>query len=115
MIDWTNQGLAYNYRNPAPTPAPTPAAPSTSMLTNPFASAMSGDQTGTLQDYINRMNQQSSNALYGGLLNYQPQSMMAGNAGGTPMQGQVPQFNLQSAIPQGLLSQFGQRSWMQGG
>jgi hypothetical protein len=82
---------------------------------DPFGSAMSGTKKGTLQEYINRMTQQGSNALYGGLLNYQPQSMMAGNAGGTPQPSQVPQFNLPSAIPQGLLSGFGNRSWMNQG
>ncbi len=85
---------------------------------NPFTSAMSGTQSGTLQPYINRQTQQASNALYGGLLNYQPQQMQAGNAGGQATPSQVPQgFNLPSAIPQGLLSggQFGNRSWMNRG
>ena len=78
---------------------------------DPFGTAMSGNQTGTLQPYVNRMNQNASDALYGGLLNYQPQSMIAGNAGGTPQNSSVPQgFN----IPNELLNfkGFGNRSWM---
>jgi hypothetical protein len=96
---------------------PTAPAPTFSPYSgDPFGSAMSGTKKGTLQEYINRMTQQGSNALYGGLLNYQPQSFQAGNAGGTPMPSQVPEgFNLPSAIPQGLLSQFGNRSWMNQG
>jgi hypothetical protein len=93
---------------------------------NPFSSAMSGDKAGTLQPYINRQTQQGSNALYGGLLNYQPQQMQAGDAGGQATPSQVPQgFNIPSAIPQGLLSgggmgggmggMFGKRSWMNRG
>jgi len=97
-------------------------------LNNPFASASSGGVRGTLQPYINRMTQNASNALYGGLLGYSPQSMVAGNAGGTPQNSQVPQWRLPSAIPTpnqgqiGLLGAqanpqqqmgvFGNRSWM---
>jgi hypothetical protein len=98
-----------------------PQAPQgANVFTDPFGTASSGGVKGTLQPYINRQNQQASNALYGGLLGYQPQSMIAGNAGGTPQNSQVPQWMLPSAIPQmtqgGLLGNFGQRSWMnQGG
>lgn len=89
------------------------------MFTDPFGTAMSGGQSGTLQPYINRMTQNASNALYGGLLNYQPQSMIAGNAGGTPQNSTVPQgFNIPSALQNYMNGQglnFGNRSWMQGG
>lgn len=78
---------------------------------NPFTGAMSGTQSGTLQPYINRMTQHANNALYGGLLNYQPQSIMAGNAGGTPINSTPPQgFNLQGGLLNG--ANFGNRSWM---
>lgn len=80
-------------------------------LNNPFVSASSGGVSGTLQPYVNRMTQNANNALYGGLLNYQPQSIIAGNAGGTPVNSTPPQgFNLQSAL---LNNNFGNRSWMQ--
>lgn len=98
------------------------------MYADPFGTAMSGTQSGTLQPYVNRMAQNASNALYGGLLGYQPQSMVAGNAGGTPINSQVPNWRLPSAIPTlnqgqiGLLGAqanpqqqmgiFGNRSWM---
>jgi len=89
---------------------------SSGMWGNPFGTAMSGTQSGTLQPYVNRMTQNASNALYGGLLGYSPQSMVAGDAGGTPQNSSVPQFNLPSAIPQtgqGLnFTGFGNRSWM---
>jgi len=87
-----------------------------SMYQNPFGTAMSGTQSGTLQPYVNRMTQNASNALYGGLLGYSPKSVVAGDAGGTPQNSSVPQFNLPSAIPttgQGLnFTGFGNRSWM---
>ena len=103
-------------------PAPTAAAAiNRGSFTDPFNTAMSGTQSGTLQDYINRMTQQGSNSLYGGLLGYSPQSLMSGNAGGQGMQSQVPQgFNIPSAL-QSYMQQngglnFGNRSWMnQGG
>jgi hypothetical protein len=95
-----------------------------SMYKDPFGTAMSGTQKGTLQPFINRNTQQSSNALYGGLLGYQPQSMIAGDAGGTPQNSAVPNWRMPSAIPQpnqaqiGLLGpnqpMFGNRSWMGG-
>jgi len=75
---------------------------------NPFSAAMSGNQKGTLQPYINRMTGNANNALYAGLLGYQPQQLIAGNAGGTPEHPQAPQFSL----PPGLLSGMGQRHWM---
>lgn len=80
---------------------------------NPFASASSGGVSGTLQPFVNRNTSLANNALYGGLLGYQPQQLMAGNAGGTPVSPQPPQYNMPSAFPQGLLS-FGNRSWMGG-
>jgi hypothetical protein len=103
------------------------------VFSDPFGTASSGGKQGTLQPYINRMNQNASNALYGGLLGYSPQSMIAGNAGGTPQNSKVPQWNLPSAIPTpnqgqtGLLGPqannyqsidmqqpiFGKRSWME--
>lgn len=84
-----------------------------SMFGNPFGTVMSGTQSGTLQPYVNRMTQNASNALYGGLLNYQPQSLIAGDAGGTPVNSTAPQWNLPSML--GGLN-FGNRSWMnQGG
>ncbi len=88
-----------------------------SMFQNPFGTAMSGTKSGTLQPYVNRMTQNASNALYGGLLGYQPQSLIAGDAGGTQQNSTVPQFNMPSALGQGLnFTGFGNRSWMnQGG
>ncbi|MES2637553.1 MAG: hypothetical protein V4605_09525 [Pseudomonadota bacterium] len=94
----------------------TPQQPTMMNNANPFTSASSGGVAGTLQPYINRMTQNASNALYGGLLNYQPQAMQAGNAGGTPITSQVPEdFNIQSALKgaqSGGLLNFGNRSWM---
>jgi hypothetical protein len=84
--------------------------PGTGMFGDPFGTAMSGTKSGTLQPYINRMTQNADNALNGGLLNYAPQSMVAGDAGGTPVNSTPPQgFNLQSAL---LNGEFGKRSWM---
>lgn len=83
------------------------------MSSDPFASAMSGNQQGTLQPFINRQTNNAYNALNSGLLGYSPQAMQAGNASGTPITANDPkasQFNLQ-----GLLSNFegfGNRSWM---
>jgi hypothetical protein len=121
---------------PKPIGAPTgqsqqPQGPN--VFSDPFGTASSGGKQGTLQPYINRMTQNASNALYGGLLGYQPQSLVAGNAGGTPQNSQVPQWRLPSAIPTpnqgqvGLLGPqannyqsidmqqpvFGKRSWME--
>lgn len=95
---------------------------------NPFASASSGGVSGTLQPYVNRMTQNANQALYGGLLGYQPSQLVAGNAGGTPVSPNTPQWRLPSAIPTpnqgqvGLLGAqanpqqqmgvFGNRSWM---
>jgi hypothetical protein len=110
-----------------------PAPQGDNVFSNPFTTASSGGVQGTLQPYINRMTQNASNALYGGLLNYQPQSLVAGDAGGTPRNSKVPQWNLPSAIPTpnqgqiGLLGPqannyqsldqqqpvFGKRSWME--
>jgi hypothetical protein len=95
---------------------PPPIGPSTTpsqsngMFGDPFGTAMSGGKSGTLQPYVNRMTQNADNALNGGLLNYSPQSMVAGDAGGTPVNSTPPQgFNLQSAL---LNGEFGKRSWM---
>jgi hypothetical protein len=86
------------------------------MYKDPFSTAMSGTQSGTLQPYVNRNTQNANRALYGGLLGYQPQSIVAGDAGGTPINSTPPQFNMQNAIPQqgqGLnFTGFGNRSWM---
>lgn len=86
------------------------------MYSDPFGTAMSGTKSGTLQPYVNRMTQNASNALYGGLLGYSPQSMVAGDAGGTPVNSTAPQFNIPSALSQygnGLnFTGFGNRSWM---
>jgi len=109
--------------NIKPIVAPQMSAPTQSsqmnnsgMWNNPFATAMSGTQSGTLQPYVNRMTQNANRALYGGLLGYQPQPIVAGDAGGTPVNSTPPQFNMQSAIPQqgqGLnFTGFGNRSWM---
>jgi len=109
--------------------APPQTQANTGMYGNPFGTAMSGTQKGTLQPYVNRMTQNASNALYGGLLGYSPQSLIAGNAGGTPVNSTVPSWSLPSAIPTpnqgqvGLLGAqannqqlpqgiFGNRSWM---
>lgn len=90
--------------------ATTPSVPNKGLLSNPFTSAMSGTQSGTLQPYLNKLTQQSSDALNGGLLNYLPQSMTAPSAGGTPINSQVPSFNIPSALAG--FSGFGNRSWM---
>jgi len=94
------------------------ATPNMGMYSDPFGTAMSGNQTGTLQPYINRMTQMGSNALYGGLLGYSPQSMISGSAGGDNIATQVPQgFNIQSALQNYMGGQglnFGNRSWMGG-
>lgn len=109
---------------PKPIGAPTASSNTTNisntrMFGDPFGTAMSGGQSGTLQPYVNRMTQNASNALYGGLLNYQPQSMIAGNAGGTPQNSTVPQgFNIPSALQSMMGGQglnFGNRSWMKQG
>jgi hypothetical protein len=89
--------------------APTSGA-STGMFGDPFGTAMSGMKSGTLQPYVNRMTQDANKALYGGLLNYQPSPIIAGDAGGTPVDSTPPQgFDLQSAL---LNGEFGKRSWM---
>jgi hypothetical protein len=98
-----------------------------SMFGDPFGTAMSGTKSGTLQPFINRNTQLANNALYGGLLGYQPQQLMAGDAGGTPVNPTPPQWKLPSAIPTanqaqvGLLGPqaqtdkpiFGNRAWME--
>lgn len=111
--------MLLGYRqNPANPTQPLPQTPASGMWSNPFSTAMSGTQTGTLQPYVNRMTQNANQALYGGLLGYSPQPIVAGDAGGTPVNSTPPQFNLQSAIPQqgqGLnFTGFGNRSWMGG-
>jgi hypothetical protein len=93
--------------------------PNSGIFSDPFGTAMSGNQTGTLQPYVNRMTQNASNALYSGLLNYQPQPMISGGAGGQNISTQVPQvFNIPSAL-QGMMGgqglNFGNRSWMKQG
>jgi hypothetical protein len=101
------------------------------MFGDPFGTAMSGTKSGTLQPFINRNTQLANNALYGGLLGYQPQQLVAGDAGGTPVNPTPPQWKLPSAIPNpnqaqvGLLGPqaanynqqekpiFGNRAWME--
>jgi hypothetical protein len=122
-----NKGLGMGYANPignytGDQAQMQPQQQGASMYQDPFGTAMSGTKSGTLQPFINRNTQQASNALYGGLLGYQPQSLVAGDAGGTPQNSMVPNWRLPSAIPQphqaqmGLLGpnqpMFGNRSWM---
>jgi hypothetical protein len=121
----------------APKPAAMPASqnmpntPFSGMFADPFSTAMSGNKSGTLQPFINRNTNLANNALYGGLLGYQPQQLMAGDAGGTPVNPTPPQWKLPSAIPNpnqaqvGLLGPqggnynqqekpiFGNRAWME--
>jgi hypothetical protein len=107
-----------------------PAAPAP-VFSNPFGTAMSGTQSGTLQPFVNRNTQMANNALYGGLLGYQPQQLKSGDAGGTRVNPMPPQWKLPSAIPNanqaqvGLLGPqaanynkpqsgiFGNRAWME--
>lgn len=109
-------GIYNNIYNPfrffqrKPEPAPAPFQPSP-MFANPFSTAMSGTQSGTLQPYINRNTQLANNALYGGLLNSPPAQLLAGDAGGTPVNPTPPQFNLPSALPHKPM--FGNRAWME--
>lgn len=115
---WWQNGLNLKMNNLAQKPPLAPKLPTDpsinlSPMATPFTSAMSGTQTGTLQPYINHLTQQGSDALYGGLLNYQPQSMQAGDAGGVPQNSSAPQFNL-PVEQNGLLGGFGKRSWMGG-
>lgn len=91
---------APQYAQPQQAPQPAQHA-----MQNPFTSAMSGTQNGTLQDYINRMMMQANQAQGGGLLGFNPQQYQAGNAGGQPTMGMLPQTQMP-------LSSFGQRSWM---
>jgi hypothetical protein len=101
------------------------------MFGDPFGTAMSGGVSGTLQPFVNRNTQMANNALYGGLLGYQPQQLKSGDAGGTPVDPTPPQWRLPSAIPNanqaqvGLLGPqaenynnpqpgiFGNRAWME--
>ena len=94
-----------NFRNTASLPV---QAPSPQPFANPFTSAMSGNQTGTLQPFINQQVQNAQNAQGGGLLNFMPQQYQAGNAGGDVQQPTLPnQLNLAQ-----LLQGLGHRSWM---
>jgi hypothetical protein len=121
-----------NYGYSPPMPAPQPMMPQSSgMFKDPFGTAMSGTQKGTLQPFINRNTQMANSALYGGLLGYQPQQLKSGDAGGTPVDPTPPQWRLPSAIPNanqaqvGLLGPqaanynnpqpgiFGNRAWME--
>jgi hypothetical protein len=85
---------------------------------DPFGTAMSGNQSGTLQPFVNKMTNQASNALYGGLQSYQPQPMQSGNAGGQTIQTEVPQFSMPPAMQSMMQGQdgggfgFGKRAWM---
>lgn len=99
-----------SWGNPQPTTTPLaqPTNNSSILGGNPFTSAMSGLQKNSLQPYVNYQNLLANNALYGGLLGYQPQSMLAGNAGGIPQSPQAPSFNLPGILSQG----FSNRPWM---
>jgi hypothetical protein len=96
----------YGYTGGAPAPVQ-PQMQSSGMFKDPFGTAMSGTQKGTLQPFINRNTSLANNALYGGLLGYQPQQLMAGDAGGTPVNPTPPQWNLPSAIPDASQAQMG--------
>jgi hypothetical protein len=111
----------YNYISPIGAPnqqnnMQSNSSANSGMYGNPFGTAMSGTKSGTLQPYVNRNSQMANQALYGGLLGYNPRAIMSGDAGGTPVNSTPPQFNMQSAIPQqgqGLnFTGFGNRSWM---
>jgi hypothetical protein len=119
-IDLSRQwsgGYNSGYTNPIAAPMQMePQQQSSGMYQDPFGTAMSGTQKGTLQPFINRNTLMANNALYGGLLGYQPQQLKAGDAGGNPVSPTPPQFNIPSAIPQGqqgLLGGFGKRAWME--
>lgn len=123
-------GWASPITPPAPAAAPAPQQ-GNGMFSDPFGTAMSGTKSGTLQPFVNRNTGMANNALYGGLLGYQPQKLMSGDAGGTPMSPDAPQWKLPSAIPNpnqaqvGLLGPqaanynmqeppiFGNRAWME--
>jgi hypothetical protein len=118
-------------RAPLPAFTPTQQPDNTGMFGDPFGTAMSGNKSGTLQPFVNRNTQMANNALYGGLLGYQPQQLKTGDAGGTPVDPTPPQWRLPSAIPNanqaqvGLLGPqaenynkpqpgiFGNRAWME--
>ena len=60
---------------------------------------------GGFQPYINKLANQATQALNGGLLEPSPQALQPGNAGGTPEQIANPKM-------QGLLAQgFAPREW----
>lgn len=69
--------------------------------------------TQSIQPQLNRLTQQASNALYGGLLGYNPQPMMSG--GQNPQSFAAPQGNFRDAFSnmQGLLGQ-GNSNWRGG-
>ena len=64
-----------NFRNTASLPV---QAPSPQPFANPFTSAMSGNQTGTLQPFINQQVQNAQEAQGGGLLKVLPASSITG-------------------------------------
>lgn len=80
--------------------------PNTQMYGDPFGTAMSGNQANTLQPYLNKQNQNAYNSLYGGLLNYQPQDMKAGNATGGATTATGAQMQMPNQM-QGLLAGAG--------
>lgn len=93
---------------PKPVAAPKPAG--VSMFGNPFSTAMSGTQKGTLQPWINSQVQQANGALNGGLLGFNSPMLMAGNAGGQtssmmPMGGSV-------SAPMGGMQQMPHRGYV---
>lgn len=85
------------------------------IINTPQAQPQSSSQkVPSLQPYINRMTQQASDALYGGLLGYQTQPMQSGQAGGQTIQTNIPQWGLPSSMPKEGGFGFGNRSWMKG-
>lgn len=120
MINWQNQvgdtsfmnrpggflGLNNNIRQQifAQPQAPAPVMPPYQQL-DPFLSASAGGVQGGFQPYINKLANQATQALNGGLLEPSPQALQPGNAGGTPEKIADPRM-------QGLLAQgFAPREW----
>ena len=84
--------------------APEAAMPPYQQL-DPFLSASAGGVQGGFQPYINKLSNQATQALNGGLLDTIPQALQPGNAGGTPEQIADPRLR-------GLLAQgFAPREW----
>jgi len=110
MADDVAQSYLQQHAAPATPAAGMPSTAIPSFFKNPFATAMSGTQQGTLQPYINSMTNNAYQALYGGLLGGGNPAMQSGNAGGQAMSFQAPQLNLPSLLSN--FQGFGNRSWM---